>query len=167
MKSILLIWFTLFGVLAVAFADDKPQYQSCLAYIKKSGKLCGICEVRLNTNATVTLVDAKISGYGYGLTLFTAEGKPADEVNLAMSQSCSLSDGHHASLKYELKSIEAGVIRLAVTDYFDARSFGGRVSSHKELVSINPYNDSIKPPPRNAASQSQPVRAETNRHQKL
>jgi hypothetical protein len=145
MKTALLIWLTLFRVLGVAFADDKPQYKSNVDYIKKTGKLCGICEVRLNTNATVTLVDAKTSGYGYGLTLFSSEGKLVDQVDLGMSQSCTLSDGQHGSLKYELKSVKAGVIiTLAVTDHFDARSFGGGAWEQKASVSINAYKDAAE-----------------------
>ena len=113
-----------------------------LNHIKQTGKLWGICEVTINDAAgTVTLVDAKYTGNGWGLTMYDSENKHVSQVTLKVNQHCRLSDGHHAFMKYVIKSIKDGIVEIAVTERFDARSFGKGVTEKTETISVKPYKD--------------------------
>ena len=113
-----------------------------LNHIQRTGKLCGICEVAINDAAeTVTLVDARYTGSGRGLAMYDCENKRASQVTLKVNQHCRLSDGHHASMKYVIKSIKDGMVEVVVTERFDARSFGKEVTEKTETISVKSYKD--------------------------
>jgi hypothetical protein len=146
-------WFIRFlCCLAVStvIGQEKPTYMGTLDYIQKTGRLWGVKELLLNTNGTVTFVDAKNSGYGHGLTMFDSKDKAVDQVVLSPSQSCSLSDGRHAFIKYELSANKDGVVTVVVTDRFDARSFGKNVTAVTKTVQIKPYKDGAEGPQQRA-----------------
>ena len=65
--------------------------------------------------------------------------KTVDSITLKPGQACSLSDGRHAFITYELKAIEQGRIIITVTDKFDARSFGDGIKRTKKTITITPY----------------------------
>ncbi len=131
-------------VFGSSFAEDKPQYKSAIEYIQKTGRLWGISEVWVDADATVILIDAKSAGCGYGMMMLTPESKIVESVNLKVSQSCTLTDGHHASIGYKLKSVKNGVMIIEVTETFDARSFGKGVKEENATVSVTPYSDKEK-----------------------
>ena len=115
-------------------------------------KMRGICEVAINiADGTVTLVDAKYSGDGRGLAMYNAEHKWVSQVTLHENQYCRLSDGHHASIKYTIKSIKEDIVEVIVTDRFDARSFGKGITEKTKIIFVKPYKDSDI----NPASQSE------------
>lgn len=120
-------------------ASAKPQWSNSIEYIQKTERLWGVSQVRLTGEDGVTLVDAVRSGYGRGLTMFDSAGKPVERVTLKRNQECSLSDGHHAFLKYRLKSVQDGAACIAVTERFDARSFGGDSKERTETICVQPY----------------------------
>jgi len=126
-------------------SGKKESPKSCLDYIRQNGKLWGISEVVIDEAAgTVTLVNVRNAGYGYGLTMYDCENKRSLQVILKVNQHCRLSDGHHAFMKYEIKSIKDGIVEVAVTDRFDARSFGKGVTEQTGNVSVKPYKDDDK-----------------------
>ena len=149
--------FFVICVTVVAGAAEKETYNSCLDYIKRTGKLWGICEVATNDDGTVMIVDAKHAGFGYGLTMYDSDNKFVSKVTLSAKQQCSLSDGHHAFLKYEVKAIKDGVVEVTVTDRFDARSFGKGVTEKTETVSVKPYKDEDKKPEQSAGGDGKPA----------
>ena len=107
-----------------------------------SQKMWGICEVAINiADGTVTLVDAKYSGDGRGLAMYDAENKWVSQVTLHENQYCRLSDGHHASTKYTIKSIKEDIVEVIVTDRFDARSFGKGITEKTQIIFVKPYKD--------------------------
>jgi hypothetical protein len=111
-------------------------------YIKQTGKLWGICELAINDAAgTVTLVDARYTGYGHGLAMYDCENKRSSQVTLKVNQHCRLSDGHHASMRYEIISIKDDMVEVAVTERFDARSFGKEVTEKTGTISVKSYKD--------------------------
>ncbi len=115
-------------------------------------KMWGICEVAINiADGTVTLVDAKYSGDGRGLAMYDAENKWVSQVTLHENQYCRLSDGHHASSKYTIKSIKEDIVEVIVTERFDARSFGKGITEKTKIIFVKPYKDSDI----NPASQSE------------
>jgi len=116
--------------------------RNCFDYIQRTGKLWGICEVAINdATGTVTLVDARYTGYGHGLAMYDCENKVSSQVTLKVYQHCRLSDGHHASMKYEIISIKDGIVEVVVTERFDARSFGKEVTEKTETISVKSYKD--------------------------
>lgn len=121
---------------------DEVTSMNSLNHIQRTGKLCGICEVAINDAAeTVTLVDARYTGSGRGLAMYDCENKRASQVTLKVNQHCRLSDGHHASMKYVIKSIKDGMVEVVVTERFDARSFGKEVTEKTETISVKSYKD--------------------------
>ncbi len=140
MKRIITLVFL---VLLAAFvsAGDKPEYKSTIDYIEKTGRLWGIAEVKVNADKSIALVDAE-SGYGSGLMLSLSEVQTS--ATLKVDESCTLSDGDHAFIKYEFKKLEDGKISILVTDAFDARSFGGEVKTETKKVVIKPYAEEKK-----------------------
>lgn len=119
--------------------DKEPEHNTTIDYIRQSGRLWGVAEVALNENDSITLVDAKSSGVGLNLMMRDSNNKVVDSVTLRPGQSCSLSDGRHVFITYELKAIEAGRIIITVTDRFDARSFGDGIKETKETITISAY----------------------------
>jgi hypothetical protein len=71
--------------------------------------------------------------------------KIVDSMTLTPGRKCSLSDGRHAFITYEFKAIEQGRIIIAVTDEFDARSFGNGIKRTKATVTISPYKKQQNP----------------------
>jgi ribosomal protein S4E len=138
MKRYLTI-FLLVLVAAGCRPDEEPKNNTTIDYIRRTGRLWGVAELKLNDNGSITLIDAKSSGVGLNLMMRDADSKVVDSVTLRPGRSCSLSDGRHVFITYELKSIEAGRITFAVTDKFDARSFGNGIKETKETVTISPY----------------------------
>lgn len=120
--------------------EQEPESSATIDYIRRKGRLWGVTEVALNDNGSITLVDAKSSGVGLNLMMRDAKNKVVDSVILTPGQSCSLSDGRHVFITYELKAIEQGRIVINVTDEFDARSFGDGIKESKETVTISPQN---------------------------
>lgn len=157
MTRIRIALFSLICAASVASAAEKETYNSCLDYIKRTGKLWGVCEVATNADGTVTIIDAKYAGFGNGLTMYDSDNKFVSKVTLRAMQQCSLSDGHHAFLKYEVKAIKDGVIEVTVTDRFDARSFGKGVTEKTETFSVKPYNDEDKKPEPPAGGDRKPA----------
>ena len=121
---------------AIVSAFENPGYKSTIDYIQKTDRLWGIAEVRINTDNSVTLVDAE-SGYGYGLMLSLT--KVVKSVTIKAGESCTLSDGHHVFITYELKESNKEKITFVVTDEFDARSFGDGIKKVTETVVISTY----------------------------
>jgi hypothetical protein len=157
MRRIRNVFVFVICITVVAGAAEKETYNSCLDYIKRNGKLWGVCEVATNDNGTVTIVDAKHAGFGYGLTMYDSDNKFVSKVMLSVKQQCRLSDGHHAFLKYEVKAIKDGVVEVTVTDRFDARSFGKDVTEKTETVSVKPYKDEDKKPEPPAGGDGKPA----------
>jgi hypothetical protein len=147
------ILITLFyGAISCAALAQQPEYNGDIDYMKKTGRLWGIAELRVNTDDSVSLVDANYSEDaerqipGYGLFFWQmAEGNlvtPGDDHNqitLRKDQACMLSDGHHAFITYTLTGIEEGTAIIRVKEKFDARSFGDGVMETTETFRIKPY----------------------------
>lgn len=125
--------------------DQEPEGSATIDYIRQTDRLWGVAEVTLNENGSITLVDAKSSGVGLNLMMRDANNKVVDSVTLSPGQLCSLSDGRHAFITYEFKAVEAGLITIAVTDKFDARSFGNGIKRIKATVTISPYKNQDLP----------------------
>jgi len=133
-------------LLAAGCADSRDDgTPTTIERIKETGQLWGIREIRLNTEGSVTLFDAKHAGLGCGLVMFGKNRERVDEITLTPGQNCDLSDGHHASLEYEYLGSRDGKLSFRVTDHFDARSFGGRVTKKTGEVSLLPYAREDKP----------------------
>ncbi len=113
-----------------------PEYKSAIDYIQQTGRLWGISEVRINSDALITLVDAE-TGPGCGLMLSLSE--PQKSATIKPGESCSLKDGHHASIAYKLQKIEQGKLTFCITEKFDARSFGKGLTTETKMISISPY----------------------------
>jgi hypothetical protein len=131
---------------SVAFASDEPSYKNTFDYIERSGRLWGVAVVALNKDNSVTLEDANTPDYGYGLMMFDLQHNVVNSVTIKQGQSCSLADGHHVFLEYELKKVNDGRLMFVVTDRFDARSFGGEVKEEKKTITISPYKMKDKKP---------------------
>lgn len=119
--------------------DKEPEHNTIIDYIRQTGRLWGVAEVTLNDNGSITLVDAKNSGVGLNLVMRDAKSKVVDSITLKPGQKCSLSDGRHVFITYELKAIKQGRIIIAVTDEFDARSFGDGIKETKKTITLSPY----------------------------
>ncbi|MHC4545624.1 MAG: hypothetical protein ACYTDW_11200 [Planctomycetota bacterium] len=126
-------------IVAGCWPDEEPKNKTTIDYIRQTGRLWGVAEVTLNDNGSITLVDAKSSGVGLNLMMRDANNKVVDSVALSPGQACSLSDGRHAFITYELKAIEQGRIIITVTDKFDARSFGNGIKRTKKTITISAY----------------------------
>jgi len=126
-------------LIALSVFADEQQYKSTFDYIEQTGRLWGISEIRLNTNDTVTLVDAQ-SGYGRGLWIIS-EGKALPSQTIKVGESCTLIDGHHVTLTYKLKAFEGQKIIIIVTNNFDARSFGEEVKTDTKVIPIRAYKE--------------------------
>jgi len=135
MKSLII---SLLFISLSAFADEK-KYQSTFDYIEQTGRLWGISEVRLNTNDTVTLIDAQ-SGYGRGLWIIS-DGKALPSKTIKIGESCTLIDGHHVTLTYKIKALEGNKIIIIVTEIFDARSFGDKIKTDTKEMPIEAYKN--------------------------
>jgi len=122
-------------------ADRAPNSSATIDYIRQTGRLWGVAEVSLNENSSITLVDAKSSGVGLKLMMRDSNNKVVDSVTLKPGRSCTLSDGHHVFITYELRAIKQGRIIITVTDKFDARSFGDGIKRTKETITISPYKN--------------------------
>jgi len=119
--------------------SEQPSYENTFEYIEKTGRLWGVAAISLNQDNSVTLQDAKTSGYGYGLMMFDSKFNVVDALTIGQGQSCSLADGRHVFIKYELKEVEDGNLTFVVTDKFDARSFGDGIKEEKKTLTILPY----------------------------
>ncbi|HUS73291.1 MAG TPA: hypothetical protein VMY06_09520 [Sedimentisphaerales bacterium] len=125
--------------------DEEPKNNATIDYIHQTGRLWGVAELKLNENNSITLIDAKSSGYGYALIMRDSKSNVVDSITLKPGQACTLSDGRHAFITYELKAIEAGRISITVTDKFDARSFGDGIKEVKKTITISPYKKQDSP----------------------
>ncbi|MHC4111565.1 MAG: hypothetical protein ACYSUY_10840 [Planctomycetota bacterium] len=127
--------------------EQEPEQNSTttIDHIRQTGRLWGVAEVTLNENGSITLVDAKSSGVGLNLMMRDSKNKSVDSITLSPGQACSLSDGRHAFITYELKAIEQGRIIITVTDKFDARSFGDGITETKKTITISPYKKQQNP----------------------
>ena len=136
----------LFVLIAAGCRPDEVQKNSAtIDYIRRTGRLWGVAEVTLNENGSITLIDAKDSGYGYGLMMMRdPDYKNVDSITLTPGQSCSLSDGHHVFITYEFKAIEQDRIIITVNDKFDARSFGDGIMRAKATITIPPYKKEVR-----------------------
>ena len=119
--------------------EEEPKSKTTIDYIHQTGRLWGVAEIRLNENNSITLIDAKSSGVGLNLIMRDSNSSVVDSITLKPGQSCTLSDGRHAFITYELKAIKQGRIIINVTDIFDARSFGDGIKKTKETITISPY----------------------------
>lgn len=122
-------------------ADEKPDYKNAIDYMRKTDRLWGIAAVTINKNETVTLFDAE-TGYGYGLLLSITEN--VNSVTIKAGESCTLSDGHHAFITYELRELKKNKITFLVKDEFDARSFGAGIEKDTGIIVISPYKKEQK-----------------------
>lgn len=125
--------------------DEDQKNNTMIGYIRQTGRLWGVAELKLNENGSITLVDAKSSGVGLNLMMRDSKHKTVDSVTLTPGQACSLSDGRHAFITYELKAIEQDRIIITVNDRFDARSFGNGIKETKETITISPYKKQQNP----------------------
>jgi hypothetical protein len=144
MKRYLLICLFLI-ITPGCWPEEDPNNNTTIDYIRQTDRLWGVAEVILNENSSITLVDAKDSGYGFALTMRDPNQKTVDSITLTPGQSCSLSDGRHAFITYEFKAIEQGRITIMVTDKFDARSFGDGIKESKTTITIPPYEKQDSP----------------------
>jgi len=126
-------------------SDEEPTNNTKIDYIRQTGWLWGVAELRLNKAGSITLVDAKSSGVGFNLMMRNSNNKVVDSVTLTPGRSCSLSDGRHVFITYELKAIKDGRIVINVTDKFDARSFGDGIKETKDTITISPYKKQGRP----------------------
>ena len=120
--------------------EQEPGSRTTIDYIRQTGRLWGVAEVTLNEDGSISLIDAKSAGVGLNLMMRDANSQVVDSITLKPGQACSLSDGRHVFITYELKAIEAGRITITVTDKFDARSFGDGIKQTKETITISPQN---------------------------
>lgn len=125
--------------------DEAPNSSATIDYIQQTSRRWGVAEVILNENSSITLVDAKSSGVGLNLMMRDSKHKTVDSITLSPGQSCTLSDGRHAFITYELKATKQGRIIIAVTDEFDARSFGDGIKRMKAAITISPYKKEEAP----------------------
>jgi len=63
------------ALLQLLVPQRKRAYESCLDSLQRTGKLWGVCQVATDEDETVTLVDARNAGYGYGLTMYDSGGQ--------------------------------------------------------------------------------------------
>ena len=119
--------------------SEQPSYENTFDYIEKTHRLWGVAAISLNEENSITLEDDKTSGYGYGLMMFDRNHNVVDSVTIRRGQSCSLTDGRHVFIKYELEKVEDGKLTFVVTDKFDARSFGNGVKEENKTTTISPY----------------------------
>jgi len=119
----------------------QESYKSTIDYIQKTNKLWGISACIINDDKSVTLVDSKDKGYGFGLWIADGKGSALEKATLKHGQSCELMDGHHVFINYKFMSVKDGRIIMEVTDKFDARSFGHGVKREKKTLAILPYDD--------------------------
>lgn len=124
-----------------ASGTEKPEYKSTIDYIQKTGRLWGVAEVSVNEDNSITLIDAE-SGYGSGLMMSLSTVQTS--ATLKVGETCSLSDGHHAFIKYEFKELQDGKITFFITDTFDARSFGDGIKKETKTLTITPYKKAIE-----------------------
>jgi hypothetical protein len=141
---------------SIAAEREKPKYAGTLDYIQKTGRLWGVKELVLNANGTATLVHATRPGYGYGMWMLDANDKVVDQIVLSPHESCRLSDGDHAFIKYELKAVKDGVATVLVKDKFDAASFGKGVTEESKTVQVKAYKDEKAGPKQPSAGDSSP-----------
>lgn len=132
-------------IAAGCWPKQDPERSATIDYIRQTGRLWGVTEVALNENGSITLVDAKSSGVGLNLMMRDSKHKTVDSITLSPAQACSLSDGRHVSITYELKAIEDSRITITVTDEFDARSFGNGIKRTKATITISPYKKQQNP----------------------
>lgn len=123
----------------------EPRYKNAIDYIQQTGCLWGISEARINSDVSITLVDAD-TGPGRGLMLSLS--KPQNSATIKPGESCSLKDGRHVSITYKLQKIEQGKLTFSVTEEFDARSFGKGITMETKTVSIAPYAPAMADPGR-------------------
>lgn len=121
------------------FRRNIDKAESCIDYIEQTGKLWGVSEVTVNDNQTVTMVDATHGGAGCGLTMYDGAANFVASLTLTVGQSVTLSDGHHASLQYTIKSIGSGSAEIDVLERFDARSFGRGITEKRGIVKVASY----------------------------
>jgi hypothetical protein len=126
-------------IAASCWPDEEPRNNTTIDYIRQTGRLWGVAELRLNEAGSVTFVGEKKSGGGLNLIMFDSKNKVTDSVTLTPGRSLSLSDGRHIFITYELAAIKDGRIVINVTDKFDARSFGDGIRQTKKTVTISPY----------------------------
>ncbi|NIP24101.1 MAG: hypothetical protein GWN67_07870 [Phycisphaerae bacterium] len=94
MKRYLLLCL-LFLIADGCWPDSYPNSGATIEYILQTGRLWGVAEVRLNENGSITLVDAKVSGYGFALTMRDPNQKTVDSMTLTPGRKCFLSDGRY------------------------------------------------------------------------
>ena len=126
-------------IAAGCWKDQEPENNTTIGYIRQTGRLWGVAELKLNEDNSITLVDAKSSGVGLNLMMRDSKHKTVDSITLTPGQACSLSDGRHVFITYELKAIEDSRITITVNDRFDARSFGDGIKRTKGTITISPY----------------------------
>ncbi len=116
----------------------KPKYISTIDYIAKTKRLWGISEVKINNDNSVTLVDAD-TGPGRWLVMSLSQKKKS--ATIKPGESCSLLDGHHATIIYKLEKIDSDGITFLVTNKFDARSFGKGIATQSKTITVLPYKN--------------------------
>ncbi|MBL6991579.1 MAG: hypothetical protein ISR65_17475 [Bacteriovoracaceae bacterium] len=136
-NSILTV-FVLFTAIYSTMSLAKLKYEGTMDYIEKTKRLWGIASVVHNKDDTITIIDAKNSGYGYGLSLRDTKYKFASTVTLSSGESCSLLDDH-GTITYKFLGLSKGNVIIEVTDYSDARSFGGGITEKVKKIKIQPY----------------------------
>jgi hypothetical protein len=105
--------------------------------IQSTGRLPGIVEVRLNSDHSVTLVQGK----GPYPIMLNQNKQSVQEATLQRGSQCVVSDGRHASWKYEFRSADSDRIFFKVKGRFDARSFGDGVTEKSRKVWVCAYSD--------------------------
>ena len=144
MKSYLTICLLLLIVIGCSNEEEQKD-MTMIDYIQQTGRLWGVAELKLNENNSITLIDDKSSGAGLNLMMLDFESKVVDSVTLSPGRSCSMSDGRHSFITYELKAIEDSRIVFIVTEKFDARSFGDGIKRQKKTITISPYKTQDNP----------------------
>lgn len=109
---------------------------------KDSKRLWGIAEVKLNKDGSVTLFDAT---EGDGHAMMFSLSTIVKSVTLKPGESCSLTDGDHATITYTLKKADGNQLTFHIKDRFDARSFGDGIKVKEKTITIAPYGVSTTP----------------------
>lgn len=107
--------------------------------IEKTHKLFGISACIINSDGSITLMDAAENA----LWIPGVSGGRLESMTLRPGEACRLIDGHHISISYKFLGLRNNEIDIEVIDKFDARAFGSDIKQAKKEVVIFSYDDRI------------------------
>ncbi len=126
-QILLFLW-----ICATVSQGETTQLQSPVDYMKATGRICGIAEVHLNDDGSVTLVDAEDLFF-----LYKDDGSRVGRLTIEPGGSFVLTDLYHAAMRYEINRIEAEMVNVSAVYTF---TFPGIEDKQDELtLNISPY----------------------------